>query len=148
MKASKAKPIFRVLISPFHSVQLNFESPSLAPTLSPYREVGGLQALEATCPTEPVCESSDPASQVSWQRDSEFFSSKKIDFEMEDIEDTLVIEPIHPSNSGSYYCATADDVAKLIVENQGDFSFQFANGFLYIFTYSYSSLHVSLKECL
>ncbi|KAK5614025.1 hypothetical protein CRENBAI_012253 [Crenichthys baileyi] len=97
---------------------IHFSVDDKAPTLSPYREVGGLRALKATCPTEPVHESSDPASQVSRQRYSESYSSRKSDFETGDIKETLVIEPTHPSNSGAYYCATADDVAKLIVENQ------------------------------
>ncbi|XP_023192521.1 obscurin-like isoform X2 [Xiphophorus maculatus] len=89
-----------------------------APTLPPYREVGGLQTLEATRPIEPVGESSDPAGQVSWPRDSQTYSSRQFGFEMGNIKETLVIEPTHPSNSGAYYCATADDVAKLIVVNQ------------------------------
>ncbi|XP_032423836.1 obscurin-like protein 1 isoform X6 [Xiphophorus hellerii] len=89
-----------------------------APTLPPFREVGGLQTLEATRPIEPVGESSDPAGQVSWPKDSQTHSSRQFGFEMGDIKETLVIEPTHPSNSGAYYCATADDVAKLIVVNQ------------------------------
>lgn len=80
-----------------------------------------MQSLEATCPTKPTCETSDPALQVSWQGDKEHDSNREPDFEMGDIEKTLVIEPTHPSNSGTYYCATADDVAQLIVKNQGDF---------------------------
>lgn len=80
------------------------------------------QSLEATCPTEPTCETSDPAFQVSLQRDQEQDCIKEPDFEMEGIKRTLVIEPTHPSNSGTYYCATADDVAQLIVNNQGDFA--------------------------
>lgn len=78
------------------------------------------QSLEATCPTEPTCETSDPAFQVSWQRDKEHDSNSEPDIEMGGIKKTLVIEPTHPSNSGAYYCATADDVAQLIVKNQGD----------------------------
>ncbi|XP_014915323.1 obscurin isoform X6 [Poecilia latipinna] len=89
-----------------------------APTLPPCREAGGLQTLEPTRPTEPVGESSDPASQVSWPRDSQSYSSTQFGFETGDIKETLVIEPTHPSNSGAYYCATADDVAKLIVVNK------------------------------
>ncbi|XP_043988664.1 obscurin-like protein 1 [Gambusia affinis] len=89
-----------------------------APSLPPYREVGGLQTLTAIRPIEPVGESSDPASQVSWPRDSQSHSSRQFGFEMGNIKETLVIEPTHPSNSGAYYCATADDVAKLIVVNQ------------------------------
>ncbi|XP_054908729.1 obscurin-like protein 1 isoform X2 [Poeciliopsis prolifica] len=96
---------------------VHFSVDDKAPTLPPYREVGGLQALEATRPIEPVDESSDPASQVSWPRDSQSYSSRQFGFEMGDIKESLVIEPTHPSNSGAYYCATADDVAKLIVVN-------------------------------
>lgn len=58
---------------------------------------------------------------MSWQRDKEHDSNRESDFEMEGIKKTLVIEPTHPSNSGTYYCATADDVAQLILKNQGDF---------------------------
>lgn len=79
-----------------------------------------MQSLEATCPTEPASETSDPAFQVSWQKDTETYSNREADFEMEGIKETLVIEPTHPSKSGAYYCATADDVAQLIVKNQGD----------------------------
>ncbi|XP_035860406.1 obscurin-like protein 1 isoform X6 [Sander lucioperca] len=86
--------------------------------LSPSPEVVETQSLEATCPTEPTCETSDPAFQVSWQRDKEHDSNKEPAFEMGGIKKTLVIEPTHPSNSGAYYCATADDVAQLIVNNQ------------------------------
>ncbi|GLD61489.1 obscurin-like protein 1 isoform X8, partial [Lates japonicus] len=91
-----------------------------APTspLSPSPDVVETQALEATCPSEPTCETSDPAVQVSWQRDTEHDSNREPDFEMGGIKKTLVIEPTHPSNSGAYYCATADDVAQLIVKNQ------------------------------
>ncbi|XP_039673497.1 obscurin-like protein 1 isoform X3 [Perca fluviatilis] len=92
------------------------EAPMLP--LSPSPEVVETQSLEATCPTEPTCETSDPAFQVSWQRDKEHDSNKDPDFEMGGIKKTLVIEPTHPSNSGAYYCATADDVAQLIVNNQ------------------------------
>lgn len=80
------------------------------------------QLLEATYPpAEPPCESSDPAFQVSKQRDTE--PDREPDFENGSIKNTLVIEPTHPANSGAYYCATADDVAKLIVKNQGDYTF-------------------------
>lgn len=110
-----------------YSVQLYFKSLSLAPTLPRHREVGGSQTLEETCPKKTVGESLDPASQVSWQRDSESYSSMKYDFEMGDIKEALVVEPAHPSNSGAYYCTTANDVTKLLVDNQGDFFFLYAN---------------------
>ncbi|XP_056280837.1 obscurin isoform X3 [Pseudoliparis swirei] len=91
-----------------------------APTLplSPSPEVVETQSLEATCPPEPTCDTSDPAVQVSLQRDEEHHSYKKPNLETGGIKKTLVIEPTHPSNSGAYYCATADDVAQLIVNNQ------------------------------
>nr|XP_019945263.1 PREDICTED: obscurin-like protein 1 [Paralichthys olivaceus] len=91
-----------------------------APTLplSPSPDLVEMQSLEATCPTEPTREPSDPAVQVSGQRDKECDSNTEPDFETEAIQKTLVIEPTHPSNSGAYYCATADDVAQLIVKNQ------------------------------
>ncbi|XP_028249491.1 obscurin-like protein 1 isoform X4 [Parambassis ranga] len=91
-----------------------------APTLpvSSLPEVVETQSLMATCHTEHTCETSDPAFQVSWQRDTESDSNREPDFEMEGIKKTLVIEPTHPSNSGAYYCATADDVAQLIANNQ------------------------------
>lgn len=78
------------------------------------------QSLETTCPTEPTCGTLDPAVQVSWQRDKEHDSNTEPDFEMGTIKKTLVIEPTHP---GTYYCATADDVAQLIENPQGDISF-------------------------
>ncbi|XP_032368891.1 obscurin-like protein 1 isoform X7 [Etheostoma spectabile] len=82
--------------------------------LSPSPEVVETPSLEATCPTEPTCETSDPDFQV----DKEHDSNKEPDSEMGGIKKTLVIEPTHPSNSGAYYCATVDDVAQLIVNNQ------------------------------
>ncbi|XP_027136610.1 obscurin-like protein 1 isoform X3 [Larimichthys crocea] len=91
-------------------------SPSPSPSPSP--EVVEMQSLEAAYPTEPTCETADPDFQVSWQKDTEHDSNREHDFEMGDIKRTLVIEPTHPSNSGAYYCATADDVAQLIVKTQ------------------------------
>lgn len=84
------------------------------------------QSVEASCPSEPAEKTSDPAFEVSQQRESESDSNRELDLEPGDIKETLVIEPAHPSNSGAYYCATADDVAKLLVKNQGDFLFFFA----------------------
>ncbi|XP_017285852.1 obscurin-like protein 1 isoform X3 [Kryptolebias marmoratus] len=89
-----------------------------ASTYSPSLEVVEMQSLEATCPSEPAGETSDTAFKVSQQRESESCSNRELDLEMGDIKETLVIEPTHPSNSGAYYCATADDVAKLFVKNQ------------------------------
>nr|XP_046260549.1 obscurin-like isoform X4 [Scatophagus argus] len=98
---------------------IHFSVDIKAPTLplSPSPEVVEMQSLEATCPTEPTCETSDHTCfQVSWQGAQEHDSNRESDFE--DIKKTLVIEPTHPSNSGAYYCATANDVAQLIVKNQ------------------------------
>ncbi|KAL3970287.1 adhesion G protein-coupled receptor L2 [Sarotherodon galilaeus] len=101
---------------------IHFTVDAKAPTLplSPSLEVVETQLLEATYPTEPACESSDPAFQVSKQRDTEpdREPDREPEFENGGIKNTLVIEPTHPANSGAYYCATADDVAKLIVKNQ------------------------------
>lgn len=89
--------------------------------LSASPEIVETQSLEATCLTEPVCETPEPAVQGLWQRDKEHCSDTEPDFEMRGTRKKLVIEPTHPSNSGSYYCATANDVAQLIVKNKGDF---------------------------
>ena len=91
-------------------------------TLSPEPEVVKSQSLEATCPIELPCEISDPGPQGSLQKDqAQNHSETEPGFDLGGIKRALVIEPAHPSNSGAYYCATADDVAKLIVQNQGDF---------------------------
>ena len=63
---------------------------------------------------------SDSAVQEFGQQDEEQDVTSQPGFEMGGFEKTLVIEPTHPSNSGAYYCATADDVAQLIVQNEGD----------------------------
>ncbi|KAK2839511.1 hypothetical protein Q5P01_013251 [Channa striata] len=89
-----------------------------APMLSASPDIVETQSIEATCLTEPICETSEPGVQVSQPVDKEPDSNREPDFEMEGIKKTLVIEPTHPSNSGAYYCATADDVAQLIVKNQ------------------------------
>ncbi|XP_029559435.1 obscurin-like protein 1 isoform X2 [Salmo trutta] len=84
----------------------------------PSPEVVKSQLLEATCPIELPCEISDPIAQVSRQKDKVELISDTGPFEMEGIRRNLVVEPAHPSNSGAYYCATAEDVAPLIVQNQ------------------------------
>ncbi|KAM9483873.1 obscurin isoform 13-T17 [Salvelinus alpinus] len=84
----------------------------------PSPEVVKSQPLEATCPIELPCEISDPIAQVSRQKDKVELISDTGPFEMEGIRRNLVVEPAHPSNSGAYYCATAEDVAPLIVQNQ------------------------------
>ncbi|XP_047193063.1 obscurin-like protein 1 isoform X9 [Scophthalmus maximus] len=93
--------------------QVEIKAPTLP--LSPAPDVVESQSLETTCPTEPTCGTLDPAVQVSWQRDKEHDSNTEPDFEMGTIKKTLVIEPTHP---GTYYCATADDVAQLIENPQ------------------------------
>ncbi|KAK5921290.1 hypothetical protein CgunFtcFv8_025006 [Champsocephalus gunnari] len=96
--------------------QVEIKAPTLR--LAPSPDVVETQSLEATSPSEPTCETSETAFLESWQRDKEHDSNNEPDLEMGGIKKTLVIEPTHPSNSGTYYCATADDVAQLIVNNQ------------------------------
>ncbi|KAM8855612.1 obscurin isoform 4-T4 [Spinachia spinachia] len=98
---------------------IHFTMDIKAPTLplSPSPEVVESQSLEATCPPEPAYDASDPALQVSLQWNKEHDSNKEPNLERGGIKKTLVIEPTHPSNSGAYYCATSDDVAKIIVNN-------------------------------
>lgn len=88
-------------------------------TLSPSPDVK-THSIEATSSAEPTREASGPALQMLWHRDQEHDSNKEADFELGGIKKTLVTESTHPSNSGPYYSATADDVAQL-VKNQGDF---------------------------
>lgn len=88
------------------------------------------RSLEATSATDPTYESADPALHVSQQTDEDVGTSRDPEFELGCIRKDLVIEPTSPSKSGVYYCATADEVAQLIVKNQGDilirlFSFLF-----------------------
>ncbi|KAG7502172.1 obscurin-like isoform X1 [Solea senegalensis] len=98
--------------------QVAIKAPTLPLSPSPSPDVVEMQSLEATCPTAATCESSDPVVQKSLQGDKEHDSNRESDFQMGGIKTTLVIEPTHPSNSGAYYCATADDVAPLIEKNQ------------------------------
>ncbi|XP_062312296.1 obscurin-like protein 1 isoform X8 [Osmerus eperlanus] len=101
------------------TVQFTVEIKAPAVTLSPEPEVVKSQSLEATCPIELPCEISDPVPQGSLQKDeAQNHSETEPGFDLGGIKRALVIEPAHPSNSGAYYCATADDVAKLIVQNQ------------------------------
>lgn len=102
------------------------------------------QLLEATSSTEPTYEAADPALQVSQQMDPEIDTSREPDFESGGIRKTLVIEPTHPSNSGTYYCATADDVAQLIVKNQGDLS---CKGFFFKMYITYDYVFMQLLVC-
>nr|XP_043874201.1 obscurin-like protein 1 isoform X1 [Solea senegalensis] len=98
--------------------KVDIKAPTLPLSPSPSPDVVEMQSLEATCPTAATCESSDPVVQKSLQGDKEHDSNRESDFQMGGIKTTLVIEPTHPSNSGAYYCATADDVAPLIEKNQ------------------------------
>ncbi|XP_052377806.1 obscurin-like protein 1 isoform X5 [Oncorhynchus keta] len=84
----------------------------------PSPEVVKSQPFQATCPIELPCEISDPIAQVSRQKDKVELISDTGPFEMGGIRRNLVVEAAHPSNSGAYYCATAEDVAPLIVQNQ------------------------------
>nr|XP_046214251.1 obscurin-like protein 1 isoform X5 [Oncorhynchus gorbuscha] len=84
----------------------------------PSPEVVKSQPFKATCPIDLPCEISDPIAQVSRQKDKVELISDTGPFEMGGIRRNLVVEPAHPSNSGAYYCATAEDVALLIVQNQ------------------------------
>ncbi|XP_055361319.1 obscurin-like protein 1 isoform X11 [Betta splendens] len=95
---------------------VDIKAPTLPLSASP--DIVETQSLEAPCLLEPACETLDPVVQVSWQRDKEHNSHREAEFEMGGIEKNLVIEPTHRSNSGAYYCATADDVAQLIVKHQ------------------------------
>lgn len=79
-----------------------------------------MQSLEATSSTVPTSGTSDPALQCSWHRDQEHNSNREPDFEMRGNKKTLIIEPSHSLNTGTYYCSTADEVAQLVVKDQGD----------------------------
>ncbi|KAK0147315.1 Obscurin [Merluccius polli] len=92
------------------------KAPSLP--LLPSPEVEGSELLEGSCPMELPGQRSDSAVQEFGQQDEEQDVTSQPGFEMGGFEKTLVIEPTHPSNSGAYYCATADDVAQLIVQNE------------------------------
>ncbi|XP_077436914.1 obscurin-like protein 1 isoform X5 [Vanacampus margaritifer] len=89
--------------------------------LSPLTKFVEKQPLEAPCSFEPPHQISDPENHCprqakgSLQKDEATVSNSEQDFGMEDLKKTLVIEPSHPSNSGAYYWATADDVAPLVV---------------------------------
>nr|XP_057937508.1 obscurin-like protein 1 isoform X6 [Doryrhamphus excisus] len=99
-------------------IRFNVEVEAPLVPLSPAWKCVENQALEAPCPTRPACKISNPAAQVSLQKAKAAHLNLDQDFQMETIKKTLVIEPTHPSNSGAYYCATADDVAALVVNNQ------------------------------
>ena len=98
------------------------ERSSSAPTLpllsSP--EVEESKLLEVTSPLELQGQRSDSAVPVLGPQDEEQAVKSQPGFETGGFEQTLVIEPTHSSNSGAYYCATADDVAQLIIQNEGD----------------------------
>lgn len=90
--------------------------------LSSSAEVVETSSVEATSSAEPTRDTPQPALQLSWQGNEDHESNKEADFELGSIKKALVTEPPHPSNSGPYYSAMADDVAQL-VKNQGDFYF-------------------------
>lgn len=98
------------------------------------------RSLEATSAAEATHESADPALQVSQQTDQEIGTSTDPEFELGCIRKDLVIEPTHPSNSGIYYCATADDVAQLIVKNQGDIFIRLF--FIHLLTYDHDFMQI------
>lgn len=98
------------------------------------------RSLEATSAAEATHESADPALQVSQQTDQGIGTSRDPEFELGCIRKDLVIEPTHPSNSGIYYCATADDVAQLIVKNQGDIFIRLF--FIHLLTYDHDFMQI------
>lgn len=100
----------------------------LTPSPTPTQEAAETQLLETTCATEPSRETLDAVDPMSWQRDNEHDSIREIDYDVGDLENDLVVEPTHLSNTGAYYCATADDVAELIEQSdQGDCFVYFAS---------------------
>ncbi|XP_019728433.1 obscurin-like [Hippocampus comes] len=82
------------------------------------------QSLEDLCSLEQPRQISDPGihgprqAEASLQKAKATVSTSEQEFVMEAIKKTLVIGPSHPSNSGAYYYATADDVAPLVVKTQ------------------------------
>ncbi|KAM9801973.1 obscurin isoform 5-T6 [Syngnathus typhle] len=93
--------------------------------LSPSPKFVEKQSLEeGPCALEPPRQISDPEShcphqaEESQEKGEATGSNSQHEVVMEDIKKTLVIEPSHPSNSGTYYCATADDVAPLVANTQ------------------------------
>ncbi|XP_049584751.1 obscurin isoform X5 [Syngnathus scovelli] len=102
---------------------VDLQAPS-AP-LSPSPKFVEKQSLEeGPCPLEPWRQISDPESHCPHQAEGSqekaeaTGSNSQHEFVTEDIKKTLVIEPSHLSNSGTYYCATADDVAPLVANTQ------------------------------
>ncbi|XP_061698489.1 obscurin-like protein 1 [Syngnathoides biaculeatus] len=93
-------------------------------TSSPSRKFVETRSLEAPCSFKPTRQISDPEShclrkaEVSLQKVKATVSNTEQDVGIEDIKKTLVIEPRNPSNAGAYYCATADDLAPLVVNTQ------------------------------
>ncbi|XP_020568747.1 obscurin isoform X11 [Oryzias latipes] len=94
---------------------IEFQVEIKAPLVQLSPEVVEIKSLKANWLT---CATTDPALQECCQRKTELCYKRKSDYEMEVIKEKLVIEPTHPSNTGTYYCATAEDVARLIVKNQ------------------------------
>jgi len=122
------------------------ECSSSAPSLPllPSLEVEESELLEGTCPMALPGQRSDSAAQVFGHQDKGQELISQPGYEMGGFEKTLVIEPTHPSNSGAYYCATADDVAHLIVQNEGDCFVSVLFVSLFLFFQTNSLLVVSL----
>lgn len=66
------------------------------------------RSLQATLATEATCERADAALRVPQQKRQEVGTSRDPQYELGCISSSLAIEP------------TADDVAQLVVKNQGD----------------------------
>uniref|UniRef100_A0A8C4Z849 Obscurin like cytoskeletal adaptor 1b n=1 Tax=Gadus morhua TaxID=8049 RepID=A0A8C4Z849_GADMO len=95
---------------------VDVKAPMLPLLSSPEVEESNL--IEVTCPLELQGQWSDSAVPVLGPQDEEQDQTSQPGFETGGFKQTLVIEPTHSSKSGAYYCATADDVAKLIVQNE------------------------------
>ncbi|XP_057709169.1 obscurin-like protein 1 isoform X2 [Corythoichthys intestinalis] len=102
---------------------VDMKAPSALSSPSPLKFVEKY-SLETPCSFETPREISDPESpcplkpEGSLKKAKATVSNSGRHYGKEDIKKTLIIEPSHPSNSGAYYCATADDVAPLVVNTQ------------------------------
>lgn len=76
---------------------------------------------EAGCPITLQCEVSDPTANVLWHKDGTQLSVKSgLAFHSKGSLRTLHIESADLSDSGTYSCATKDDVIEFHVEIRGD----------------------------
>ncbi|XP_059895393.1 obscurin isoform X5 [Gadus macrocephalus] len=100
------------------TIQFTVEVKAPMLPLSSSPEVEESNLIEVTCPLELQGQWSDSAVPVLGPQDEEQDQTSQPGFETGGFEQTLVIEPTHSSKSGAYYCATEDDVAKLIVQNE------------------------------